>query len=369
MHKSNQARIIELVRLLGFTLVELLVVIAIIGVLIALLLPAVQAAREAARRMQCTNNLKQQGLGFHNFHDVKKGLPPLHVGMSANVSFFGLLYPYIEQTALYEILANNKIHMTATIQQLSFSASLNNVWWNGTSTYADDTILTDANRNGFGSVSIYLCPSRRSGTPQITDQFTTNGSYYSGPRGDYATVATSNNGSSVITNMISSYNNNNATSPIRVYIANFGDGATVYANKWTPPTDFATIVDGLSHQFLIGEKHIPSSKIGICATSASGTSGGGWDCSYLSTTGNSSLVYARYSYVNSKTTYIAKSPSEGNDVTSYSSHTVPSFGGSHPGIANFLLGDGSVHSVSATINNDILRYLSDVQDGNAVSIP
>jgi prepilin-type N-terminal cleavage/methylation domain-containing protein len=96
----------------GFTLVELLVVIAIIGILVALLLPAVQAAREAGRRSQCSNNLKQLALSMHNFHDtLKNRLPP---GAGNDVTPFGTggagwgsswmvyILPFMEQTAIHE---------------------------------------------------------------------------------------------------------------------------------------------------------------------------------------------------------------------------------------------------------------------------
>jgi len=96
----------------GFTLVELLVVIAIIGVLVALLLPAVQQAREAARRMSCSNNLKQLALAFHNYHDTFQKFPMAtncdinggDPGYSEHrrVSFFHLIMPFIEQKNYYD---------------------------------------------------------------------------------------------------------------------------------------------------------------------------------------------------------------------------------------------------------------------------
>ena len=92
----------------AFTLVELLVVIAIIGVLVALLLPAVQSAREAARRMQCTNNLKQLGLSLHNHHDTNLVFPASQdeattpAGVDVVHSWVPRILPFIEQQALLE---------------------------------------------------------------------------------------------------------------------------------------------------------------------------------------------------------------------------------------------------------------------------
>src|SRR5438876_11829573 len=86
----------------AFTLVELLVVIAIIGVLVALLLPAVQAARESARRSTCSNHLKQLGLAIHNFEDVNKVLVPARMENYGGVTWAVFILPYLEQDNLYK---------------------------------------------------------------------------------------------------------------------------------------------------------------------------------------------------------------------------------------------------------------------------
>ena len=107
-------------RISGFTLVELLVVIAIIGVLVALLLPAVQAAREAARRMQCTNNLKQMGLALQNYHSAKNEFPPgaLIEGQCCDepskTGWSLEILPYMENQNLYE-----KLDPTVTIGHIN----------------------------------------------------------------------------------------------------------------------------------------------------------------------------------------------------------------------------------------------------------
>lgn len=97
-------------RQFAFTLVELLVVIAIIGILVALLLPAIQAAREAARRTQCTNNFKQVGVALHNYHSNNKKLP---IGMLDSGGFWGwsmYLLPHIEEQGIYDMF-NFKVGM------------------------------------------------------------------------------------------------------------------------------------------------------------------------------------------------------------------------------------------------------------------
>lgn len=106
----------------GFTLIELLVVIAIIGVLVALLLPAVQAAREAARRMECSNNLRQLGVAMHNYHDSMRSFPPgfmavNHLGeVSGGWGWVVFIMPYLEQSPLRDKLSPTTYKLSQIVE-------------------------------------------------------------------------------------------------------------------------------------------------------------------------------------------------------------------------------------------------------------
>lgn len=159
----------------GFTLVELLVVIAIIGILIALLLPAVQAAREAARRMQCTNKLKQLGLATHTFHDAHNKLPsngwdatvagfkPSTINNGHRVhgadviSFLPPLLPFMEQTAAWDVITSQ---LSVAARENDDSYAYTPQPWTG----GGNTILTgpggQAIPDPFGvPMDVFRCPS------------------------------------------------------------------------------------------------------------------------------------------------------------------------------------------------------------------
>jgi hypothetical protein len=366
------------------------VVIAIIGVLIALLLPAVQAAREAARRMQCSNHLKQQGIGVHNFHDTRLGLPPSTMWMW-RTNFWAYLMPYIEQQAI-----SQKIFFT------NKTAYMQPEWWTGNMPgFTAEEQLTEADRNGLGSISIYRCPSRRGGGPAITDTFATTEASTSyvepGPRGDYAIVFMYDfNLLTTVTGGSGWWDvsfNNLTTSPSVVLTPHVGPfrAALVELNGSSlsdsviagaqPRDTMAYWQDGTSNQFIVGEKHIPYNKFEKCNNTVVGLAASySDDCSFLAAhdTGWRTVSMGRtvVHNFNSSTPLPAQSgtPLPLSNTTFEAENRGAlrdyGFGSYHPGISHFLLGDGSVKPISVTTPVfPRLACFSHVNDGNTVTLP
>jgi prepilin-type N-terminal cleavage/methylation domain-containing protein len=341
--------------LFGFTLVELLVVIAMIGVLIALLLPAVQAAREAARRMTCTNHQKQVGIGVHNFHDTRNGLPPASVATYYDhaATFWVLLFPYIEQQSLYDSLCDFD-----TSQRNIAGTTFDKTWWDG---------LTTSNpkfQESLGSVPIYRCPTRRSSGPQLADSLNSDSQLTGGPTCDYAFPILYE---SWVWWEWSNYDYGNVDDfkgPIRV--ANFlvaGDYRT-----WFPRDSFSRWSDGTSNQIVIGEKHIPQNRLGSCGRAPGDTSDKQYaDCAYIAVGGQTRFSMAR-GWQYGLPHLIARGPDDYTaDVQDCT--TTYSFGSWHAGICLFLIGDGSVHSFPVTTPPTMLENFIHVDDGKMVVLP
>jgi type II secretory pathway pseudopilin PulG len=293
-------------------LVELLVVIAIIGILIALLLPAVQAAREAARRTQCVNNLKQFGLGLHNMHDVQKKLP--YSRDDPRETWAVLLLPYLEGGSMYsawDFKVRRKFYeQPASIRELA--------------------------------LPFYVCPSRRS-PPAISNpgesENSTGNAPVRGAQGDYAACSGSGWDHKLNVRIPGDYHDGDGLCT--------GVGAPCANGMFWRKTGsaqfrqlkFTDCRDGLTNTFLLGEKHVRPSLIAADGSIYNGDHG----------------------------TSFKQAGSPDRPLARFPEHSSGSiFGSWHPGICNFLMGDGSIRPVSVTIELMVLDSLAVRNDGKAI---
>lgn len=333
----------------GFTLVELLVVISIIGMLIALLLPAVQAARESARRMQCANKLKQISLAAHNYHDVAGTFPPAFLAgwtftaptaRKRGISLFVYLLPYIEMNSLYD--------------QWDFSDP-------------DNAFVGDMDSLAAKGPDL-LCPSE----PESENPLDYGSRHIQGIVAPPRHIK------------VTSYGGNAGT---RSYHPDSGflqaDGVFVMAGpdsepeRNQQPVRVADIGDGTSNTFLFGERSRWDPEYNTFAAQ-----GWDWDFRYYGNwCGASRLVLAHvtlsgYSPINYRLPFdydhrTTASPPAGtaSEFKYYIDLRLCAYGSNHPGGANLSLADGSVRFVSETIPLVALRALSTRFGGEMEAMP
>lgn len=313
----------------GFTLVELLVVIAIIGILIALLLPAVQAAREAARRSQCSNNLKQIGLALHNYHDTNKTFPfswmvfatdPGYSDLNAQVWGTRIL-PYIEQQALYDQYDSR---FPAIDQYAAHPEVVQNL----------AVIATP--------LAAYVCPSTPGGVDRVYDAsldpdfpftWTAAPSDYTailGVYGQFATIA------------YAGWSGSGSRSGVMQFNGINPDNGDVELDR----SRIADIKDGTANTAMVGERvggdtiYMKGGQVHPNSAMLGPSNGGGWGDIM-----NGETWYAGTLYDGSGTP-----PDQGPCAINCSNYRNGGFFSFHPGGAQFCLADGSVRFVSETID-------------------
>ncbi|QDU25297.1 Fimbrial protein precursor [Anatilimnocola aggregata] len=308
----------------GFTLVELLVVIAIIGVLVALLLPAVQAAREAARRMQCSNNQKQLALAMHNYHDTY-GKLPWAMSQGFGFTYHAHVYPFMEQTPLYNII------------QFQESGSGHDNTPNSSFSVLAKTV-----------VKTLKCPSEKIGytwAPPINGLSNRAVGSYVGCVGSDVTKdvtqaqgtidVRSGNGMLLVYHMASDVNKNG-------------------------PFRFAEISDGLSNTFMGGES--PFSVTGVCTICDRM-----YGYSYDGDAANAASGNNDFSEVVCSTYYRMNQSMKRGSISGDEREL--SFGSYHPGGCVMQMGDGSIRFVAENIDLPTWQAAGSRNGGETLQVP
>lgn len=312
----------------AFTLVELLVVIAIIGILIALLLPAVQAAREAARRSQCSNNLKQMGIAFHNYHDTFGVFPPnaIRGGDGDNAPYqatlwSGFLLPFMEQKPLWDKIVGHGFDIN----------------WadNGVNEAVAATKLT-----------AYQCPSSiEAGETWSEARYdVTTESVNNRYRASYGVVVSGTVGIDVSQYVTGGPNRSGETNQ---HLDDGGIGHARYDGPFGMQNrsySFANLNDGSSNTLFLGER------------------------------ARRNIGQRNYLYIgaaNARDSYAKFCGSTGIEInsTNTSHRGWACFASYHPGGAQFLVGDGSSRFVSENVDRYAYSSLGTKAGGEAVSLP